>query len=155
MNIWKEIGNKEDVETLMNYFQWFHDSCIISLQYKSGNTVLDDGAMTFPKETDVVANVVLQSQFECKKIELEFIGVYRMHLLGFGENFDNGLLYGASILFLKNYKSSTYAKAKTVTAWVDYDYDEENGETIEFSYEDEEFDGSYIIASKIRWRAFD
>ena len=30
-----------------------------------------------------------------------------------------------------------------------------NGFDYVYRYEDEEFDGSYIIASKIRWRAFD
>ena len=81
--------------------------------------------------------------------------MYRLHLIGFCENCCNGLIDCASFLFIENYKSSPYALPQRAIAWVDCGTEDDDSiEVLGEEEEDIEFlDGSYIIASSVRWRS--
>ena len=42
---WVEITDNNDIDALMEKYAGFHDSCIISISYQSGNYVDERGAM--------------------------------------------------------------------------------------------------------------
>jgi len=44
---WNCVKNRDDIKELFNIYDDFHDSCIVSLAYKSGNFVDSSNAMCF------------------------------------------------------------------------------------------------------------
>lgn len=43
--MWNEIKNETDIENSMKKYYFFHDSCIVSVIYRSGAYVDDNGGM--------------------------------------------------------------------------------------------------------------
>ena len=70
--MWNEIKNETDIENLMKKYYFFHDSCIVSVNYRSGAYVDDNGGMANGELLEHSVEIVLHSQWE-KPIELRFI----------------------------------------------------------------------------------
>ena len=87
MEKWYSIRTQKDIEQLMSTYGDFHDACIISLNFQSGAFVDDENAMHFGSPEERVLAVVFQCQWEPKTIELQFIGLRQMHLVGWQDNY--------------------------------------------------------------------
>lgn len=83
---WTEITNDESIKELMSAFCGFHDSCIVSISYNSGNYVDKDGGMGCGDSNEHTISMILHSQYK-KRLELFFSGVRRCSVTGFRESF--------------------------------------------------------------------
>lgn len=94
---WTEIKTESDIETLMNDFYSFHDSCIVSMNYTSGNFVDEKCAMGCGDLDSHIILMRIDSQFE-KRLEMRFTGVRKCILTGFRDNYFCNL-YDATLEF--------------------------------------------------------
>ncbi len=83
---WTEIREKSDIDRLMEEFYGFHDSCIVSINYLSGNFVDDKRAMGCGDENAHTLIMRVDSQFG-KRLEMCFGGVRKCCFTGFREDF--------------------------------------------------------------------
>ena len=145
--MWNEIKNEIDIENLMKEYSYFHDSCIVSINYHSGAFV-DDGAMANGGVFEHSVEMVLHSQWN-KPIELRFTRVRKCNIVGWEDNYFCDI-FGAYL----NFHSDLLGKPRDdkLIVWADWDgfnptnYVEEkpistNGEYI-----------TYVIAEKLFWR---
>jgi len=84
---WNIIKNNDDIEYLLEEYCGFHDSCICKVDYVSGTSVNEDGAMTGSSAEAAKLNVNFQSQMVLKTLQLQFIGLRRINLIGYEENY--------------------------------------------------------------------
>jgi len=91
--MWKQINNQTDIDNLLTEYFGFHDSCICSVEYKSGAKVDEKGSMHGISE-DCALVVRFDSQMpsfhkqpDKKTLELKFIGLRRMNLIGHQDNY--------------------------------------------------------------------
>ncbi len=146
---WKLIQTQKDIDELMEYFYGFHDTCINSISYVSGNKVNEDKSMIFGMIEDYKLNIVFDSQWK-NQIELCFTGVRRMHLVGLEDNYSNEIL-GASISFYKNILPSRFNAPSKVIVWSDDSYfDIKN---VDNSLTEPSI--TYVIAHELKWRKID
>ena len=87
MENWQSAETQKDIEQLMSAYGDFHDACIVSLNFQSGAFVDDKSAMHFGGPEERVLSVVFQRQWEPKTIELQFIGLRQLHLIGWQDNY--------------------------------------------------------------------
>lgn len=83
---WTAIKDESDIDKLMEEFYGFHDSCIISMNYVSGNFVDENRAMGCGDENAHSLITRVDSQFG-KRLEMRFGGVRKCCLTGFREDF--------------------------------------------------------------------
>jgi hypothetical protein len=90
---WVPVNTPMDIAALMDAYSGFHDSCIISANYISGAYVDDRFAM-HGKNRDCTLVLRLDSQMAAnavhpwkKTIEMKFIGLRRMYLTGYEDNY--------------------------------------------------------------------
>lgn len=83
---WVEITDDNDIDALMEKYACFHDSCIISISYQSGNYVDERGAMGCGDLDGHTLSMIVKSQW-CKPLELCFSGVRKCNITGFRENY--------------------------------------------------------------------
>ena len=88
MNEWVEILKDDDLIELRKSFD-FHDSLIISINYKTGNTITKDNSMVMCK-TDCQAIIKLKNQLG-NTIELAFGGVETLKFSGTKKGYFYGL----------------------------------------------------------------
>ncbi len=133
--MWHEIKNKDDIESFMDMVYCFHDSCIKEIKYLSGAYVEKDLAM-YPVNDRRVLKVVIQRQFEDNSmIEMELEGLKRFQLMPCDDE------YTCEIL------DSTMAFKDGCIYWCDCGGISEK--------DLDEYDGTIICASKLRWRSVD
>ncbi|MCI8332188.1 MAG: hypothetical protein HFE78_05130 [Clostridiales bacterium] len=133
--MWNEIKNSEDIKNFMEMHYYFHDSCIKELKYISGAFVDRDLSMR-PINNKRILKLLIQRQFEKNPvIEMEFSGLNFMNLNPINEKYTCEI-FGATMI-LKN--GCFY--------WCDDDW--VTDETIE------QYEGTLICASKVRWRNVD
>ena len=65
----------------------FHDACICKVEYISGTSVDKEGTMKFSSVDTAKLNVNFQSQMVLRTIQLQFIGLRRINLIGYEENY--------------------------------------------------------------------
>ena len=145
---WKEVKTDADIEELMQTCLGFHDSCVVSATYVSGDRVDEKGAMWFGDALEGHSlNILFDSQWEPHRFELCFQGVRRMRLIGAQDNYLNNI-YEAYLQFHEEILPCRYRASKRVIVWSDH---------AEFTLKDAE-DGlaepgiSYVIAASLRWR---
>lgn len=83
---WIEIRDEVGIDKLMEDFYGFHDSCIVSINYISGNFVDENRAMGCGDENCYTLVMRVDSQFG-KRLEMRFDGVRKCCLTGFREDF--------------------------------------------------------------------
>ena len=145
MGNWNIIETQEDIDGLLSAYNYFHDSCMVSLNFQSGAFVDDnDWAMHFGNAEDRILSVVFQSQWKPKTIELQFSGLRQIHLIGWQDNywcdissaylaFHNGLLPGSP---------------RRVIVWSDTDW----FDVAKIDNSIHEPADTYIVANALRWR---
>ncbi len=148
MTEWKGVLTDGDIQELLETYGGFHDSCIASLNYRSGYTVNDDGSMNMAQPEDFELSVIFHSQWNPKFIELCFGGVRRMRLVGLQDNNTNEI----SEAFMGFYEGILPCKYKSTPVksivWADNaDFDVNN-------IQDPltEPSETYIIAATLKWR---
>ena len=148
MSNWKEILTQNDIDEIMNIYGGFHDSCIVSLEYKSGIYVDNERSMHFDGLNKCGVLLTFHSQWNEKPLELYFGGVRKMFVQGLMDNYTNEIL-DASIKFYDGLLPHNYSMPERVIVWSDnYDFD---AETDASSAKDEPCD-TYIIANSLKWR---
>jgi hypothetical protein len=133
--MWNEINNDEDLKHFMDMHYAFHDSCIKELKYISGAYVHENLSM-HPINDQRVLKIIIQRQFKNPSaIELEFIGLKYLKMFPSDEN------YTCEIL------DTTLILKEDCIFWCDC------GGLSEDDLEN--YTGTMICASKVRWRAAD
>lgn len=61
---WSMVKIQEDTNFLMKTFNYFHDSCIASMQYKSGAYVDKSNFYINPMSTERALSVIFHSRFK-------------------------------------------------------------------------------------------
>lgn len=144
MGKWHNVKTRDDIERLMSDYAGFHDSCIVSINFSSGAFIDDKRAMCFGKAADRVLSVVIQCQSTPKTIELNFVGLRQLHLIGWMDNYEN-LISGVYLAF---HDKSLYNSPDRVIVWADdsdFDVDRINGTACEPTE-------TYIISDALKWR---
>ena len=142
--MWNQINNQADINNLLTEYYEFHDSCICSVDYKSGAKVNKEGSMNgISEECALIVRVERQvplfhERLDKKMLELKFVGLRRMNLIGYQSN------YFCEILscYLSFYKG--------LIIWSeDEGFDPE-------SYHDtvllEEPKSTFVVANRLEWR---
>ena len=133
--MWNEIITPEDITCLMAAFGHFHDSCIKEIRYISGAFVTEEMAMN-PVNSKRIVDVVFQRQYQNPTaIVLRFVGLNVLHLVPCDDNYTCEIHSAAA--FFRDGR----------VYWADC-ADVAEGEA-------ESYDGTWICASKLRWRAAD
>lgn len=81
-----EITSNEDIELFMDTVCGFHDSCIVSVNYRSGTYVDRKNAMVGSSAGEHTLSIVFNSQW-CAPFRLMFEGVRKFSVIGWQENF--------------------------------------------------------------------
>lgn len=150
MNDWKQVETTEDIDELLQTTHGFHDTCITSIRYVSGNRVDKKNSMIFANTNDYELHICFQGQWEPKNVELCFNGVRQLFLVGLEDNYLNDI-YGAYLAFHDDLLPSKYRAPKRVIVWADdSDFDIHNmtGDLIEPAV-------TYVIANTLKWRILD
>jgi len=133
--MWNEINNDEDLKHFMDIHYAFHDSCVKELRYISGAYV-DENLSMYPRNNKRILKVIIQRQFENPSvIELEFLGLKYLKLFPVDEKDTCEILDVTMIL------------KEDCIFWCDC------GGLSEADLEN--YTGTIICASKVRWRAAD
>lgn len=133
--MWNEIVDENDLKCFMDKVSCFHDSCIKELRYISGAYVDEDLSM-YPLNDKRILNIIIQRQFkDLSMIEMQFIGLKYLKLYPITEEYTCEIL-DSTMLFKDN---SIY--------WLD------GNDISETDFE--EYEGTLICASKLRWRCID
>ena len=141
---WKEITSQDDMDELFNIYGGFHDSCIVSVSYKSGAFVDGERSMHFgsPAERELV--VVFHRQWEPKILEMCFTGLRQLHLTGWQDHY----LCDISDAHLSFNEGLLPGKPDKVIVWADSSYfDGENTNNTIHEPSD-----TYIVANALKWR---
>lgn len=131
--MWKNINKREELASFMESVYYFHDSCVKEMKYVSGAYVNKSLSM-HPINDQRILKVIIQRQFDdISAIELEFSGLKYVRLVPVDERYTCEI-HGVT-MFIKD----------DFVFWADDDYI--NEETVE------QYDGTIICASSVRWRA--
>ena len=144
MTKWKEVISQDDINSLLDIYGGFHDSCIVSVSYKSGAFVDDKQAMHFggPSERELL--VVFHRQWKPQILEMCFTGLRQLHLTGWQNNYFCDIL-DAHLSF---YKGLLPGDPERVIVWADYwDFDVEKINNAIHEPSD-----TYIIANAMKLR---
>ncbi|MBQ9994459.1 MAG: hypothetical protein IJP17_07085 [Clostridia bacterium] len=146
--MWNQIRCEEDINKLMAEYSQFHDSCIVSVNYKSGSEVDEQGAMRYGGLSEHTLDMVLHSQLHAP-IELRFIGLRKCNIVGWQDNYFCDI-FGAYLSLHTDLLEKT--RDDILVVWADWDgFDPAK-------YIEEEIisaDGrncTYVVAEKLLWR---
>ena len=133
--MWNEIANEKDLNIFMDTVHGFHDSCLKELKYISGAYVNEKLSM-FPINKQRILNMIIQRQFDSPSvIEMQFVGLKYLKLFPTDEN-DTCEILDATMLLKED-----------CICWCDC-----GGLSVK---DIENYTGTIICASKVRWRAVD
>ena len=147
MSEWNEITSRIDIDELLYTSSGFHDTCIFSVNYKSGAFVDEKNAMHFGMSDDHELTVVLHGQWEQKGIELCFTGVRQFHLTGWRRNYTCEILEA----HLSFYEGMWDGRQERLIVWSDaWDFNLE-----QLNSAAKELNHTYVIASALKWRVIE
>ena len=133
--MWNEIKSEKDLKSFMDTVCGFHDSCIKEIKYISGAYV-DETLSMLPINTQRTLSVIIQRQFENPSVvEMQFVGLKYLRLFPIDEDYTCEILDTTMIL------------KKDCIYWCDC-----GGLS---ATDIENYTGTAICASKVRWRAAD
>lgn len=144
MDSWKTIRTQDDIEALYEAYYGFHDACIVAVNYQSGTSVDSKGTMHFSDASAHRLSVLFQSQMALKNLELLFIGLRQVHLVGWEDNYSCEL-YDAYLSFVDRLLPG---EPKRQIVWSSYsEFDPYKIDNAIHEPAD-----TYIIANELRWR---
>lgn len=130
--MWNEIVNENDLNNFMDIHYEFHDSCIKEFKYISG--AYANEKIMHPINDLRILKMIVQGRFKKSDvIELEFIGLKYLKMFPSDENYTSEILDATMIL------------KEDCIFWCDC------GDLSEIDLEN--YKGTIICASKVRWRA--
>lgn len=133
--MWNDIANENDLKGFMDAMYGFHDSCIKEIKYISGAYVNEKLSMS-PVNSKRILSVIIQRQFEeLSAIEMQFVGLKYLKLFPDDENYTCEILDATMII------------KEDCIYWCDC------GGLSEKDIEN--YTGTTICASEVRWRAAD
>ena len=146
--MWNEIKDRIDIESLMGEYGGFHDSCIVSINYHSGASVDNNGAMANGGLLEHSVEMVLHSQWY-KPIELRFTGVRKCNIVGWQDNY----FCDISSVYM-DFHSNLLGKARDekLIVWADWDCFNPKNYTEEETISANGKNCTYVIAEKLFWR---
>ena len=142
--LWNQIRNQADIDFLLSEYYRFHDSCICAVDYTSGAKVDDNGNMRLISN-DCALVIRFDSQMSAfhkqsdkKSLELKFIGLRRLNLIGFQNNYFSDI----SSCYLSFYND--------FIIWSDNGYfdPEKYSEALVFK----EPMSTFVVADSLEWR---
>lgn len=99
---WIEIKEPSQINDFLDYFGYFHDSCLREMYMWTGTYVNEDLWMVVPGELDTNIKLLFQRQAaNPSAIELLFEQVTAIHIIPSVENADS-IIYDANILKCEN-----------------------------------------------------
>ncbi|MBS5950367.1 MAG: hypothetical protein KIC47_08595 [Clostridium sp.] len=137
-NTWNYIRDNNDIKDILDKYSYFHDSCISHMDYVSGAKVDNEGNMECEGQESFRLNITFQSQIIKKSIEMQFIGLRRINLIGYKEN------------YFCDMSSCYLALYNDYIIWADddsFNLDNPYGNKLL-----EEGMTSFIVADELRWR---
>ena len=146
---WKEVHTEKDIEFLLRQAGNFHDSCIVSLSYRSGAGVDDELRMGMGSAQQHTLHLVLQRQVQPITIELCFSGVRRFFVQGWLENYFCDLS-GCSLAY---HHDLTDKEDERLIVWTD-----SPGCNSQAFFEHPSLDLpaiSFVLAENLKWRFLD
>lgn len=146
MGKWHYIKEQKDIDLLMETYRDFHDSCIVSLNYRSGDST-EGSTLFYGLAKDHRLSLIFQSQWEPQTIELEFLGMRQMHLVGWQDNYLDHL----EDAYLAFHDKLLPGKPDRVIVWANtewFDVDKIDNSITEPT-------DTYIVANLLRWRILD
>lgn len=147
INEWHGIFNQKDIDDLFYAYGGFHDSCITSVNFKSGISVDNERTMLFDDPDKWELHMIFHSQWNDYALELCFNGVRSFHLTGIQDNYGNDI-FDASIKFYDNLLPCRYQMPAQGIVWADReDFDPKN---IDFQLNEPA--DTYVIAHSLKWR---
>ena len=144
MGNWYNVETQKDIEQLMSTYGDFHDACIVSTSFQSGAFVDDEHTMHFGSPEEHILSVVFHCQWEPKIIELQFIGLRKLHLVGWQDNYLCDILEA----YLSFHDNLLPGKPNRVIVWSNDSY----FDVAKVSNAIQEPEDTYIIANALRWR---
>lgn len=89
MKHWIEAQTNDELKSIINIYNEFHDGCIKEIKYISGSYVDEDLSM-MPMDSIKELSVIIQRQNRNPSvIELVFSGVERLNLVPSADNYDS------------------------------------------------------------------
>lgn len=132
--MWTEINNEKELNSFMDMHYGFHDSCLKEFKYVSG--AYANEKFMYPLNDLRILKIIFQGRFKNSDvIEMEFIGLKYLKMFPNDENYTCEIL-DATMLLKEN-----------CIYWCDC------GGLSEDDLEN--YKGTTICASKVRWRAAD
>lgn len=144
---WTEITDQSAIDKLMSEFGGFHDSCIVSIDYQSGNYVNKDGAMGCGDSDEHTISMIFHSQWK-KRIELCFSGVRKCGITGFRDSFFCEIL-DATLEFRTDLLGKT--RDDRLIVWADWGGFDPLTYTEHYPL-DNGHETNYVIAEKLKYR---
>ena len=133
--MWNEIANEKDLYIFMDAMYGFHDSCLKEIKYISGAYVNEKLNMSAVNNQRILSMIV-QRQFKNPSVvEMQFVGLKYLRLFPIDEDYTCEILDTTMIL------------KKDCIYWCDC-----GGLS---ATDIENYTGTAICASKVRWRAAD
>lgn len=140
INMWNEINTDEDIAHLMDIYGGFHESCIVSLNYISGNYMKKgrNGNIAMTMDENINHCILLTMDSEWRgRIELMFSGVKKFSCQSF-DDYDNGYILSAYLKFHDDLRGKADSR---LIVWAN-----------DRDFEPLDSKGSYIIADSLKWR---
>ena len=78
--MWIDIISQDDINSLMEVYGGFHDSCITEIHYVSGAFVAKDLAMNAINDLRALRITFQRQECNPQGIEVEFSGLVKLHL---------------------------------------------------------------------------
>ena len=146
--MWNEIKNEEDIQSLLEEYYDFHDSCIVSINYSSGAFVDENNAMGNGELYEHTVLMAFNSQWK-KPIELLFKGVRKCNIVGWQDYYFCDIM-GAYLGF--NDKLLGKTRDDRLIVWSDYSGFDPLIYTEHDLISQSGHNCTYVIAEKLFWR---
>ena len=146
MNSWNIISSPDDINNLLESYGGFHDSCLVSVSYRSGTHVTNENAMSFGPSNAFELYMTFHSQWYKKPLELFFTGVRRCSIVGFQNNYFSEILD----CYLTYHTDLFAGRDEQLIVWADFAGFSPSSESHEKVLHEPAT--TYVIAEQLKWR---
>lgn len=149
--MWNEIKTEDDIANFMDFYEDFHDSCIVSLNYSSGMFVNEKNAMVGSSNREHKLTVIFNS-FGSKPVELLFEGVRKFSFPAWQDCLLDDI-YDAYLAFHTELLGKT--RDDRLIVWADKGWFSPAKYVEDHILSRNHEHASYVIAEKLFWRIID